>query len=96
MISCTRTEPGGFEPLAADCNLRTLRHMMRRHRLVTRRSDHALGRVDYDRGEIITPDAVRSVRPGFGLPPKRYDTVLGKRIKHDVFVRTPRAWDLLA
>jgi len=68
VISCTRTEPGGCEPLAAD----------------------------YDGGEVITPDAVRSVRPGFGLPPKHYDAVLGKRIKHDVSVGTPLAWDLLA
>lgn len=51
---------------------------------------------DMKAGDIITSDAVRSVRPGFGLPPKHYDTVLGKRIKHDVFVGTPLAWDLLA
>lgn len=51
---------------------------------------------DMRAGEVITPDAVRSVRPGFGLPPKHYDTVLGKRIKQDVFVGTPLAWDLLA
>lgn len=50
---------------------------------------------DMKAGEVITSDAVRSVRPGFGLPPKHYDTVLGKRIKHDVFVGTPLAWDLL-
>src|ERR1035437_1924442 len=47
-------------------------------------------------GEVITHDAIRSVRPGFGLPPKHYDTVLGKRIKRDVIVGTPLAWDLLA
>lgn len=51
---------------------------------------------DMRAGEIISPDAVRSVRPGFGLPPKHYDTVVGKRIKHDVIAGTPLAWDLLA
>ena len=51
---------------------------------------------DMRAGEIISPDAVRSVRPGFGLPPKHYDTVVGKRTKHDVIAGTPLAWDLLA
>jgi N-acetylneuraminate synthase len=46
-------------------------------------------------GEVITSDAVRSVRPGFGMPPKYYDMVLGKRISRDAFVGTPLAWDML-
>ena len=40
-------------------------------------------------GEVITPDAIRSVRPGFGLPPKMLSTVLGKRVTCDVGVNTP-------
>lgn len=35
-------------------------------------------------GDIITADAVRSVRPGFGLPPKMIDKVLGKKVLRDV------------
>ena len=35
-------------------------------------------------GELITPDAVKSVRPGFGLPPKMLDQVLGRRTAHAV------------
>jgi pseudaminic acid synthase len=35
-------------------------------------------------GEIITNDAVRSVRPGFGLEPKYIDEVIGKRLNCDV------------
>ncbi len=31
-------------------------------------------------GEVITADAVRSVRPGFGAAPKHLDAVIGKRI----------------
>jgi pseudaminic acid synthase len=34
---------------------------------------------DLAAGELITPDAVKSVRPGFGLPPKMLDQVLGRR-----------------
>lgn len=35
-------------------------------------------------GELITADAVRSVRPGFGLPPKLLDQIVGSRVLVDV------------
>lgn len=35
---------------------------------------------DMQAGEMITPDCVRSVRPGYGLPPKYLNTVVGKVI----------------
>lgn len=38
---------------------------------------------DLKTGEVITEDAVRSVRPGFGLPPKMLEHVLGSRLKRD-------------
>ncbi len=47
-------------------------------------------------GEAITADAVRSVRPGFGLAPKHWDAVVGKRAARDIAVNTPVAWDTLA
>jgi N-acetylneuraminate synthase len=40
-------------------------------------------------GELITSDAVRSVRPGFGAAPKHLDVVLGKRVLADTAVNTP-------
>tara|TARA_R110002020_G_scaffold440149_1_gene650774 strand:+ start:3211 stop:4257 length:1047 start_codon:yes stop_codon:yes gene_type:complete len=40
-------------------------------------------------GDIITPDSVRSVRPGYGLPPKMYDQVIGKQVTQDVDFATP-------
>ncbi|CAM5523823.1 pseudaminic acid synthase [Eoetvoesiella caeni] len=42
---------------------------------------------DIKAGEVITEDAVRSIRPGFGLPPKYYRQVIGMRAKHNI----PRA-----
>ena len=51
---------------------------------------------DMKAGEVITSGSVRSVRPGFGLPPKHYESVLGKRINRDASVGTPFAWEFLA
>lgn len=41
------------------------------------------------RGDIITEDAVRSVRPGFGVAPKFLNDIVGKRVSFDVDVNTP-------
>lgn len=35
---------------------------------------------DMNAGDVITSDCIRSVRPGFGLPPKHYHTILGARV----------------
>lgn len=40
-------------------------------------------------GEVITPDAVRSVRPGFGAAPKHLEAILGRRVTVDVEAETP-------
>lgn len=39
---------------------------------------------DVKAGEVITENNVRSVRPGYGLHPKYYHNLLGKKIKIDV------------
>ena len=40
-------------------------------------------------GDMITSDAIRSVRPGYGLPTKYLDTIVGKVLKRDVEKNTP-------
>lgn len=40
-------------------------------------------------GDIITPDSIRSVRPGYGLPPALYDQLIGKRLTRDVSYADP-------
>lgn len=50
---------------------------------------------DMKAGDLLTPDNLRAVRPGFGLPPKHYDTLLGRRVGVDVPAGTPMAWELL-
>jgi N-acetylneuraminate synthase len=44
---------------------------------------------DMKAGEVITPTHVRSVRPGFGLPPKWLDSILEQRVTRDVSANTP-------
>jgi pseudaminic acid synthase len=51
---------------------------------------------DVRAGETLTAKNVRIVRPGFGLPPKFYDIILGKRVNRDVAAGTPVQWDLFA
>ncbi|OZB74779.1 MAG: pseudaminic acid synthase [Halothiobacillus sp. 14-55-98] len=51
---------------------------------------------DLKAGDIITPDAVRSVRPGFGLPPKKIDDVLGRHVRQNVKKNTPVLMELIA
>jgi N-acetylneuraminate synthase len=46
-------------------------------------------------GETITPDSVRSVRPGYGLPPKCIDRVIGRIVRVDVAPATPVTWDVV-
>jgi N-acetylneuraminate synthase len=50
---------------------------------------------DMKAGEFITRDSIRSVRPGFGLPPKHFFAVLGKQINCDVSIATPVTWGVL-
>ncbi|MGP8291664.1 pseudaminic acid synthase [Vreelandella zhanjiangensis] len=40
-------------------------------------------------GELITENVVKSVRPGYGMPPKHLKTIIGKKLLHDVEANTP-------
>lgn len=44
-------------------------------------------------GEVLTADAVRSVRPGYGIAPKHLDSILGRRLRADVQANTPVRMD---
>ncbi|MCY3271665.1 pseudaminic acid synthase, partial [Acinetobacter baumannii] len=44
---------------------------------------------DLKAGDVIDESSIRSVRPGYGLPPKFYDELLGKKVTQDVSVNTP-------
>ena len=50
---------------------------------------------DLKAGDVITADAVRSVRPGFGLPPKFLAEVIGQKVNQDVFKNTATNFDFI-
>jgi len=51
---------------------------------------------DLPAGAIITDSDIRRIRPGFGLPPKHFEQVLGKRVTTSVARGTPVSWDQLS
>lgn len=50
---------------------------------------------DVRAGELLTPENVRSIRPGHGLAPKFMPEVLGRRAARDIERGTPLSWDLI-
>lgn len=50
---------------------------------------------DMKAGDVITADAVRSVRPGYGLAPKYFDEIIGTTLREDVSIATPVRRDQL-
>lgn len=51
--------------------------------------------LDMKMGEVFTRENLRAVRPGFGLPPKYYEYLIGKKVKEDVKKGTPVTWDIV-
>jgi N-acetylneuraminate synthase len=47
-------------------------------------------------GDVLTKENVRAIRPGFGLPTKFLDTVLGKVLKVPVSRGTALSWEMLS
>ncbi|HZH27276.1 MAG TPA: pseudaminic acid synthase [Azospirillaceae bacterium] len=50
---------------------------------------------DVRAGDAFTPANVRSIRPGFGLPPRHLPEVLGRRAVRDLKRGEPLAWDMV-
>jgi len=94
-------EPKEFRGLVQDCK-RAWRALGRvtydlqgceRGNIAFRRSLYVVR--DIPAGESITPDNVRSIRPGHGLAPKHLPDVLGRRASRDLKRGEPMAWDAL-
>lgn len=63
-------------------------------RAVTRRRSIYLSE-DVKKGDILTKSNMKCIRPGLGLPPKYYSSLLGKSLKCDAKKGTPMRWDLI-
>lgn len=50
---------------------------------------------DIPAGGQLTPENIRSIRPGFGLAPKHYDEILGRRVRHALARGTALGFDVL-
>jgi pseudaminic acid synthase len=50
---------------------------------------------DIKEGEEFTRKNLHIIRPGDGLKPKYYDTLLGKKVNKDVKAATPLSWDII-
>lgn len=50
---------------------------------------------DMKAGDVLTPENLRCVRPGLGLPPKHLDALIGLHVCKDVTAGTPMSWSLL-
>lgn len=50
---------------------------------------------DIKAGEIFTEENIRSIRPGYGLPPKYLKDILGKRATQDIKKGTPLEWKFI-
>jgi N-acetylneuraminate synthase len=51
---------------------------------------------DMKAGDVFDATSLRAIRPGYGLPPKYYETLLGRSVRVDCKRGTPLNWDLLA
>jgi len=50
---------------------------------------------DINAGDIFTEENIKSIRPGYGLHPKYFYEILGKRAKKALKKGTPLSWDLM-
>jgi Sialic acid synthase len=50
---------------------------------------------DVKAGEVLTPQNLRIIRPGYGLAPRYYDILLGRKVNTDLTKGTAMKWDYI-
>ena len=56
---------------------------------------HNVNNLDLKKGDVLSMDNVRIIRPGYGEKPKYLDDILGMKIDRDVEWGTPFSFDML-
>ena len=59
--------------------------------LAFRRSCHIAK--DLQAGDTLTPENLRIIRPGHGVPPRDYDLLLGMRVNRELKMGTAMRWE---
>jgi len=50
---------------------------------------------DVKKGELLTEENVRSIRPGYGMPPKHLSEIIGETAAQDIEKGTPVEWQFI-
>ncbi|MCK1995368.1 pseudaminic acid synthase [Peribacillus muralis] len=50
---------------------------------------------DLKAGDVLTKENLRVIRPGYGLAPKYYEHLLGKKVDKEIKAGTPANWSIL-
>jgi len=50
---------------------------------------------DIKKGQVLTEENLRAIRPGLGLPPRYLESLLGRKVSRDVAKGTPMSWDIV-
>lgn len=50
---------------------------------------------DIKKGDCLTENNIRSIRPGFGMQPKYYEEILGKKVNQTLKKGTPLNWEYI-
>ena len=91
--------PGQLEKLVVDCNqawiakgqLGLNRSKSETQNMVFRRSLYFVKNLE--KGHIIREGDIRRIRPGYGLPPKYFQDIIGKKLNVEVTRGTATSWD---
>ena len=48
---------------------------------------------DIDKGEVISMEHIKSIRPGYGIAPKHYHDIIGKKASQNISLGTAVSWN---
>lgn len=50
---------------------------------------------DLKSGDLISRSSIRRIRPGYGLPPKHFESLIGRKVNSDIERGMPVSWSLI-